>query len=280
MFENFKLTWGEISFHSFHIAVISGIILSFHFNPSKPFESLEIITGLVPYGELLRRIHYFSSQIFLLSLLFHKIEYLRKDLPYSISKWAKEVLTIFPLSFLLLFTGYILRGSKEGIFAHNVAKSLLSSIPLVGKFSGGIIFGDSMFVVFLNHAVTFTFPMVFLFYWHVRLFYPDYSKFLYVLGITLFTSIIFYPSIGHPVDYPLDPVKGPWFFLGIEELVYHLPPLLGGIIFPSVTLLSLSFYRRSPVWRITFWILTGFYLILTIVAGFFRGEGWQISIWR
>ncbi len=275
-----NISWGDISFHAFHIAVFSGIVLSFHYDPSKPFESLQLISGLVPFGELLRRIHYFSSQIFLLSLIFHKLEYLGSNRPYSRTKWTKEVLIIFPLSFLLLFTGYILRGSKEGIFALNIARNLLSSIPLIGGVLNGIIFGNRIFIVFLNHAVTFTLPMFFLFYWHVRLIYPDYSRFLFVFAITLAASLLFYPSIGHPVDFPVDPVKGPWFFLGIQELVYLLPPFLGGIVYPLVLLISLSFYSRSRIWKMAFWILLGVYLILSIVAGFLRGEGWQISIWR
>ncbi len=278
MATNSKISWGDISFHSFQIAIISGVLVSFHYDPGKAFESLEILSGIVPFGELFRRIHYFSSQIFLLSLIFHKIEYLKYSSRYNKSRWTKEVLSVFPLALLLMFTGYVLRGSKEGLFALNVAKNLLKSIPFAGDFLGQAIFGDSLFNVFLNHAVTFAIPMFYLFYWHVRLIYPDYTKFLLVFALTLILSLIFYPSIGHPAGYPLDPVKGPWFFLGVQELVYLLPPVLGGIVYPLILLFSLAFYPRSKYWRLIFWSSLLFYLILSFVAGFLRGEGWQISI--
>ena len=278
---NDKISWGDISFHSFLIAVISGVVIAFKYNPFNAYKSLEIISGVVPWGEFFRRVHYFSAQFFLISLFLHKWEYIRKNIKYPASRWFWEVMIFFPLSFVVVFTGYILRGSKEGIFAMDVASSLLKTIPLIGSGFSRVLFGNidssGLYTVFINHALTFTIPFFFLFFWHVRLVLPDFKKLGYVFLWVTLLALVINPGIGKPVDYPLDPVKGPWFFLGIQELVYEIYPWLGGVVFPLISLAILSLYPRAKGIKIVFWIILAWYLILTVIAGFLRGPGWSLK---
>lgn len=282
MQRNNKISWGDLSFHSFLIAVLSGVVVAFKYDPFKPFQSLQIISGIIPWGEFFRRTHYFSSQFFLISLFLHKWEYMRKNVRYPVSRWFLEVVIFFPLSFVVIFTGYVLRGSKEGIFAMDVAINLLKTIPLVGSGIAGILFGNmdssGLYVVFINHALVFTLPFFFLFYWHVRLIFPDMRKLGYVFLWIALLSLVIDPCIGKPINYPLDPVKGPWFFLGIQELVYEIYPWLGGVVFPVISLIALALYPRGRFVKIVFWVMVVWYIVLTIIAGFLRGPGWSLRL--
>ncbi len=279
---NNRITWGDISFHSFIIAVISGVIVSFKYSPSSPFTSLEVLSGLIPWGEFFRRLHYFSAQSFLTALILHKLDFLKRNVKYSSSKWFTEVITLFPISFLLVFTGYILRGDKSGIFARDVAINLVRTTPLMGPVVAKLLFGSinspRLYIPFLNHAVIFTLIMIYLLFWHRRLILPDTGKLIFTFIPNLIAVVIFNPSIGVPVNYPLDPVKGPWFFLGIQELVYEFNPFIGGILFPAILLLSLGLFRNGKVFKILFWFLLLSYILLTLIAGLLRGPGWQLIL--
>lgn len=282
MQRNNKISWGDISFHSFLITVVSGVVIAFKYNPFSPFQSLEIISGIIPWGEFFRRLHYYSAQFFLISLFLHKWEYMRKNIKYPVSRWFWEVVIFFPLSFVVVFTGYVLRGSREGIFAMDVAINLLKTVPVVGSSFARIVFGNvdstGLYIVFINHVLIFTLPFFFVFFWHARLVFPDLKKLGYVLFWVTLLSLALNPVIGKPVNYPLDPVKGPWFFLGIQELVYEVYPWLGGVVFPVIALIILALYPRGRIIKIIFWLIVFWYFVLTIVAGFLRGPGWSLRL--
>lgn len=107
---------------------------------------------------------------------------------------------------------------------------------------------------------------------------PDTEKLIYTFIPVLIASIIFNPAIGVSPNYPMDPVKGPWFFLGIQELVYEINPLCGGIIFPLTLLILLGLYRNKKIFSFLFWIMTVFYLVMTLIAGLLRGPGWKLLV--
>ncbi len=61
-------------------------------------------------------------------------------------------------------------------------------------------------------------------------------------------------AIADPSRTP-NPAKAPWFFLGVQELLRYYPPLVAGVLFPSLCLLALAvipYFRvnveRAPLW--------------------------------
>lgn len=94
------------------------------------------------------------------------------------------------------------------------------------------------------------------------------QKMLGVVNVTVLLCVLFYTSAAHPVWSLIAPT----IFLGILML---LPAIVG---------------ERGPVLRwigtrsIAFWIFTWFLLaavILTVIAVYFRGPGWELTIpWR
>ncbi len=97
------------------------------------------------------------------------------------------------------------------------------------------------------------------------------------------------------VDAPLEemadpaltpnPAKAPWYFLGLQELLYYMHPLLAGIIVPGVAigaLVVLPYLDKNPSSRprdrklaITVF-LTGVFVtaVLTVIGTLFRGPNW------
>jgi menaquinol-cytochrome c reductase cytochrome b/c subunit len=83
-----------------------------------------------------------------------------------------------------------------------------------------------------------------------------------------------------------NPSKAPWYFLGLQELLRYLHPMIAGVIIPTLILVGLAtvpFIDRNPSTKpgdrklaITlFTMLFMFGATLTIVGSFFRGTGFN-----
>jgi ubiquinol-cytochrome c reductase cytochrome b subunit len=65
-------------------------------------------------------------------------------------------------------------------------------------------------------------------------------------------------------------ITGPWFFIGLQELLRYVPPFWAGIVWPSLLLLGLFLLAPGNVWRrragflVLGWLI--FYLALTILG--------------
>jgi quinol-cytochrome oxidoreductase complex cytochrome b subunit len=89
-----------------------------------------------------------------------------------------------------------------------------------------------------------------------------------------------------------EPSKAPWYFVGLQELLSHLDPLVAGILVPAgavVALLLLPYVDRNPATEarhrkvavLLFATLLVAAAVLTVVGEFFRGPGWRfIPPWR
>lgn len=63
---------------------------------------------------------------------------------------------------------------------------------------------------------------------------------LVVIGLSL--SAIFFDapleSIANPVETP-NPAKAPWYFLGLQELLHYFPPIVAGVLLPTLVVIAL-----------------------------------------
>ncbi len=86
-----------------------------------------------------------------------------------------------------------------------------------------------------------------------------------------------------------EPAKAPWYFAGLQELLSHFDPLVGGLLVPSgafFVLLFLPYIDRNPATEarhrkvavVLFSVLLGAAIVLTIIGTFFRGPGWAF-VW-
>ncbi len=78
-----------------------------------------------------------------------------------------------------------------------------------------------------------------------------------------------------PIEGPADPsglaaehVKAPWIFVGIQQMLRYLPPILAGIAIPAGVLLALALipyaYGNRVFTRIVFWGIAGAVVVLTV----------------
>jgi ubiquinol-cytochrome c reductase cytochrome b subunit len=261
------------------LCIGSGIILSFQYRPlGNVFRNVEEITTLVPFGRFFRQLHYGSGQLFVLLMLLHTLEHFLKRRYRSFSglQWTWLILSL-GLCFFALFTGYVLKGDKEGLFAGNIFMNIIKTIPFVGdpvsRFF--IVPGkDLLFLPYLYHILFLPVLIVFFLKDHIREWFPD-RRFLFAATAGLFLFALFIPPrLDIPPNAPVPLVEGPWFFLGIQTLLKLIPPLWAGVGVPGLFaagLLLLPFAGERLGRWIHLLLVTCFcfYALLTIRAFLF-----------
>jgi quinol-cytochrome oxidoreductase complex cytochrome b subunit len=109
---------------------------------------------------------------------------------------------------------------------------------------------------------------------------------LATLWVLLMMSVAFdapLRELANPMHTP-EPAKAPWYFVGVQELLAHFPPVVGGVLLPAFALAVVTAWPwlegRLPAGARP-WAHRAFLgalvlaVVLTVVGAFFRGPGWR-----
>lgn len=231
------------------LCLFSGIVLTFYYRPmGNVFKNVEEITTLVPYGWFFRQLHFASGQFFVILMLIHAVDHFhRKQYRlYPVGQWQRLIFSLC-LCFYTLFTGFILKGDKEGLFAARIFMNITGNIPVVGEPLSRLFIlpGESLFFLpYLYHCFFLPILILYLIRTHIRKWFPA-EGFLYTgaAGLCLYALFV-KPFVDLPPNAFAASVKGPWFFLGIQTLLKTFPATLAGILFPSLFLLCVLILPR------------------------------------
>ena len=279
-----EIKWGAMSLVSLYISVLSGVILSLQYDFSEPFYSTGSLELVVPYGYFCRSLHFFSSQAFFALMVSHLLAVILKlsasqnneavEDEYSIKsdeRWLKPVLSV-PVAVLLLFTGYVLKADSTGKSAGLIAENIVLSTPLVGEMLNAILFNISqagLKAVYANHLVGFGVLWGYLVWNHLKMYRVSWLDYGRVVSAILIISLL--------LTAPLDPfmpgvfhISGPWFFVGLQEMLRYIQPFWAGIVFPAmaVGLLFLLMRKSQPAKLVmtgsALWVVI--YSVFTIIG--------------
>jgi len=245
--------WGGQALISLYVSLLSGLVLGLQYNPAEPSYSVATIELIVPFGFFWRSLHYYSSQFFFLLLLAHLAVVLwENNVTLSRSAWLRLSASL-PVSLLLLFTGYILRGDATGDAAGAITENILCSIPLFGR-PLNQLFADlsaaGLRKIYLHHLAGLLLLGGFCVWPHLRRYTALWLNHSVLLLVLLATAVI----LKAPMDqerFGLLHIGGPWFFIGMQELLRHLPPFWAGAVLPALptaALLLLPAQGRSRTW--------------------------------
>jgi ubiquinol-cytochrome c reductase cytochrome b subunit len=242
----YMLSWITVAL--FNVSIASGLVVAFVYKPSVAYESVQKLTFLVPYGDIFRELHYFSSEAFLVMTLLHVVVELRKrEITISASSWNYSLVALGAL-FFVMFTGYVLKADLSGLSAGEVALSLLKQTPGLEYFLP-LFKDDSMFVwkFYLWHILFLPLILSYALLLHVKTFRTKYWSI--GLGLSVACMMLFtMPKDVSPQSVGVH-VTGPWFFKGAENLLMlgiH-PVIVDGIMAIPFLLLIIYFYKAP--WR-------------------------------
>jgi ubiquinol-cytochrome c reductase cytochrome b subunit len=233
--------WGGQALICLFISVLSGIVVSLQYNAAEPFYSTATIEVVVPFGSFWRALHYYSSQAFFLLLLCHLTVVLwQNEYSYTRTAWIRLTSSV-PVAILLLFTGYVLRGDATGDAAGAIAEHIAISIPLLGKPLNNLLFdvmANGVQKVYANHLIGLMVLGGVCVWPHLRRYTARYRNHSLLVLTILAISILFRTPM-EPDKFGLLHIAGPWFFLGLQELLRYIPAFWAGVVVPSALIYAL-----------------------------------------
>ena len=260
------------------VLIITGALEMFYYIPTPGDAALSIqtITYLVPFGGLIRNIHFWSAQLLIIVSAVHLVRVIFTGAYMPPRRFNYLLgLVLFVFFILLNFTGYILRWDTGIQWALVVGTNLIKTIPLVGNafyliLIGGTQPGSATLIRFYAwHIFGLAIVTVILIGWHafhirrdggialpppkLRTRNERISRFELVRRETLamlLTSaalIVFSIFSPAPIAAPItqlssisNEARAPWFFLWVQQMLKWGNPFLWGILVPIFILLLLA----------------------------------------
>jgi len=261
------------------VLTITGILEMFFYipTPSEAALSIQTISYLVPFGGLVRNLHYWAGQLLLVVSGVHLLRVVFTG-AYARSRRFNYLLGLALFVFILLldFTGYILRWDQGIQWALVVGTNLVKSIPWIGDslyqlLVGGTQPGGATLIRFYTwHVFGLMLLATILTIWHafrvrrdggiavpprkLRTASERISRFELVrrealamlitgAGLVLL-STLFPAPIAPAITHVNTPLPGdshaPWFFLWVQQLLKWGNPFLWGVLVPVLLLILLA----------------------------------------
>jgi ubiquinol-cytochrome c reductase cytochrome b subunit len=255
-----------------YLSLISGVVVSLQYDPAHPYYSASSLDILAPFGAFWRSLHFYASQLFFLLLVVHVLAVIvgRSYVSMPFKRWLPLVLSLV-VALLLLFTGYILRGDSTGSSAGMIAENILLSVPLFGRLLDSLLFSlidEGMKRVYANHLIGLGLLWVVLSWDHLRRYRVSWRQHPgLVLAMIGFSALVAAPM--EPEHLGVFHINGPWFFVGLQELLRYMPPFLAGIAWPSTFVVGLVLvYQQERAVRARLFCLgwLALYAILSFIG--------------
>jgi quinol-cytochrome oxidoreductase complex cytochrome b subunit len=256
------------------ILLLTGLLEMYYYVPSPGDApvSVQTLITLVPYGSLVRNLHYWAAQFLVIIITIHLLRVVLTG-AYAPPRRLNFLigLALLVLILLLDFTGYVLRWDEGIRWALVVGANLLKTIPGIGaglyKFVvGGSAPGLATLTRFYTwHIFGLTVGVAALVIWHIfrtrrdggiaasrpcRAYITRFDLLrrevlaMVVAGIVL---LLFSALIPAPIDQPIStqtPLGGdsraPWFFLWIQQLLKLGSPFVWGVLIPVLVVVVLG----------------------------------------
>ena len=133
----FSATWylGALTFGTFLILVITGILLMLYYHPSAPqaYADTKDLQFVVSSGQFLRNLHRWSAHamVFLVFAHMFRVFYRGAYRPPREFNWVIGVVLLL-ITLLLSYTGYLLPWDQLAFWAITVGSNIASAVPVVG----------------------------------------------------------------------------------------------------------------------------------------------------
>ena len=256
------------------LLALTGILLRFVYVPDaeKAYRSIELLNHFNSAGRLIRNIHYWSATILCLFSVLHLLRVLFSQAIYFERKknWYYGLVLMF-LVFAFCFTGYLLPWDQVSYWAVTVVANVLRYFPVIGDALASFLL-DGRFVsehslLRFYHLHTGVLPVLLfmvlsIHIWLVRkakgvaipqeqkgqlvntsphLVYKELVALLILIIAITTLSIFFNAPLSTPANLDRVPeiITAPWYFAGMQELLLHIHPLVGGILLPIAFLIFL-----------------------------------------
>jgi len=274
----YTLAAGGLALFFMLVLLVTGILETFYYipTPEQAGPSIQTLTFLVPYGGLVRNLHYWAAQLLVVVSILHllRVIFTGAYLPPRRFNYLLGM-GLLLLAVLLDFTGYVLRWDEGIRWALVAGTNLVKSIPLLGNglfilLVGGSQPGQATLIRFYGwHIFGLSLVAGILLVWHLfrvrrdggiavpppalRLDQERITRYelvrrevlaILLASIALLILSVFAPA---PLAQPISgsaslgsSARAPWFFLWVQQLLKLGSPFLWGVVVPLAVLSALT----------------------------------------
>ena len=278
-----RVTFGEAALAAFVLCAVSGVLLAASFDARDATRSIAEWLLVNPGAVVLRNLHYWTAQAFLVLTVLHGWDHLRRATERRVASgvWLRLVLSLPVMAFLML-SGFLLRGDADAQQARRIVEQVVTLIPLAGPLLATFLFGaeeGQLQVVYVQHAATATIIVWLVIVEHARRVWGRLRASLVAVLGTGLLALLLSPGLHDGRDPVL---KGPWYFLGLQELLHWTAWPLAVVGLAALALIAVWWLPRltPPVaTRAKRGLFAGVavYFVLCIVVLFARGENWSLQ---
>ena len=178
----FSVTWylGTLSFGTFLILIVTGVLLMLYYHPSVPqaYADMKDLRFVVSAGVFLRNLHRWSAHtmVFLVFAHMFKVFYrgaYRKPREFN---WVIGVVLLI-VTLLLSYTGYLLPWDQLAYWAITVGSNIMSAVPVLGQkirflmLGGNTVNANALLRFYVLHCVILPLTAILLIavhFWRIR----------------------------------------------------------------------------------------------------------------
>ncbi len=268
---------GLAVFFSLVLLITGALEMYFYLpTPDGAAESIQILSTIVPYGNLIRNLHYWSAQLLVITIMVHLLRIILTG-AYAPPRRFNFLLGLMLLVLILLldFTGYVLRWDEGIRWALVVGTNLLKTIPVIGDGLYHFVIGGSepgaptLIRFYTWHIFGLTLAVAGITVWHIFKVRRDggisappaqrgkntrripraelVRKEVLAMLIAGVILLLLSAVIPAPIDKPLTAngsligdSQAPWFFLWIQETLKWGDPFFWGVLLPLLVVIVLG----------------------------------------
>ncbi len=260
--------FGSLALLTFLSQVVTGILLLLYYRPTlkEAHQSIQYITGEVPFGWLIRQLHAWGATLMMIAVILHMTRtYFMASFkrPRELT-WIFGVI-IFIVTMLFGFTGYLLPWNQLSYWATTVGTEVVGAVPFCGEQLKQVLLGgpsvgqETLSRFFLIHVTILPWALFILIVVHLILmrlhnlatledvgqekpfppesgvpFWPVHMAkeacvAIVCFGVLLTLSVLSPWEIGEPAD-PLETpagIKPEWYFLPTYQLLKYFSGPMG-----------------------------------------------------
>ncbi len=275
-----KNTYGQISLALLLICLLSGVLLAIPFDVGKPYESVKTMLLLNPYASFIRNVHFWSAQLFLVFTMVHIWDYfsLKEKFISKAGIWLRLSLGILMI-FMAMLTGFLLKADADSLQAFRILETLTNEVPFTGYLLSRSFLGKEgdLQVVYIHHIATLSIFIAIISFEHSRKTWPIMSSFIF----TMITVVVISYFFTAPLHDGINPsVKGPWYFVGFQEILHWLSSTSISLLLIALFVILIYIYpfggeKLSFMVKRSLLFFSIAYFVLTLNGMFFRGENWK-----
>jgi quinol-cytochrome oxidoreductase complex cytochrome b subunit len=179
---SFSATWylGTLTFGTFLILIVTGILLMLYYHPSVPqaYADTKDLQFVVSSGMFLRNLHRWSAHamVFLVFAHMFKVFYRGAYRPPREFNWVIGVILLL-ITLLLSYTGYLLPWDQLAYWAITVGSNIALAVPILGNkihfllLGGNAVNANALLRFYVLHCVILPLVAVVLVavhFWRIR----------------------------------------------------------------------------------------------------------------